>query len=115
MKVQEWVEKVFLSFEPTFFTVIRVGKDFVDTQSYTAECKDQSAIFETKSLNINVKDRYDELYCCPTTYGFFVVNDLNEYFSEKKSYLMRNTNTRVVLRPKITTTDESLRRYSPKL
>lgn len=107
--------KWFISFELTFFALIRVGQDFVDGQVYTADCKDQSAIFETKSLNVNVQDRYDEKSCCSTTYGFLVVNNLHEYFSEKKTYLLLNTNTRVILRPKITTTDESLRRFSPKL
>lgn len=92
----------------------RVGSDFAGTKTYSTVCNDQNALLKTRTLKIDIKDNQSKI-CCRTTTVSFNVHNKDAVFLNENNVIDSGTHTRIILRPKITTTDESLRKYDPKM
>lgn len=92
--------------------ICRVSPDFLDYRTITSEC-DESFASSLKTFEI---DMYAELErTCDNRDGSFRIHQ-PEAFSSGEFFELRHFSfTRILLDPKITTTDNALRKYSPEM
>ena len=74
-------------------------------------CKNAEQLEKRKSFQIEVHD--DRLEGCMSLLGSFTISSARIFPLDTHVFLEVNKATDVILRPKITTTDESLRRFNP--
>lgn len=78
----------------------------------TVECKTKTLNERRKSLSIEFFDY--QFTVCKSRLGAIRIQSSNEFLLRLTKYFLMDQATDFILRPKITTTDESLRSFKPE-
>lgn len=90
--------------------IFSVSVDFFASERVSADCKSSNSI--KNSLSFYIKDLFRDFYC-NVQIGYFHVHRSDELISFWLT-LHEAVSTKIILRPKIVTSDENLRRYKPQ-
>ena len=92
----------------------RIAFDFLDKNPVTVNCKNEKRLRSKKSLTIEVLNHQNK--SCLNPFGTVMIHRPDELQSDRKHVFLHETKSaKIILRPKITTTDESLRRLRPEI
>lgn len=106
MKVPKFYIKDFLS---------RVSLDFLGPQTITSQCKDKISASKVKTFTVETND-YHKLVCHNDEGASSAsIHNAFEFSSSHFFDLQHAILLRVLVNPKITTTDDALRKYNPKM
>lgn len=112
-KTSQFVSVECLNLFFKFKIFFRVSLDFFESQTITSKCKDQILISKAKTFTIDSNEKY-VVSCSSHTVSLKIHGP--DDFSSSNFFDVRNfAFTRILLNPKITTTDDALRKYSPNM
>ena len=92
-------------------TICRVSREFLPTETVRGKCRTPNLI--KRSFSIYVWDLPRDIFCLQKM-GYFSIGRPDEKFALVENIFESSISRNVIVKPKIVTNDESLRRYIPE-
>lgn len=109
---ETWVSQFPQKFSKNVTKFFSVSSDFSKVKKFVGRCRSDKVILQSHTLNIELQT-YRKDYC-KHIFGSIDVRNHIEFAFEPKQHVDASLSTSIIVRPVITSTDESLRKFSPQ-